>query len=240
MKALVLAGGKGTRLKPYTTVFPKPLLPVGDYPILEIILKQLKQAGVDEVILAVGHMAQLFEAFFQDGRRLGLKIRYSFEEQSLGTAGPIAPVLGQLGKDFIIMNGDLLTTLDYCRLFNFHRERQAAGTIAIYRREVKIDFGIVESSADQLLERYVEKPTYYYDFGMGVNVLNADAVAKYLTRSEYLDLPVLMTKLKDEGQPVYCYRENCYWLDMGRPDDYQKATEVFEARQNDFLPVVSQ
>ncbi len=240
MKALILAGGKGTRLKPYTTVLPKPLLPVGEYPILEIILRQLKSAGVDEVILAVGHMAHLFEAFFQDGRRLGLTIRYSFEEQSLGTAGPIAPVLGQLGKDFIVMNGDLLTTLSYRQLFEFHTDRRAAGTIAIYRREVKMDFGIVESTAVQMLERYVEKPTYHYDFGMGVNVLNAAAVAKHLTRAEYLDLPELMTKLKDDGQPVYCYREDCFWLDMGRPDDYQKATEEFESRQSEFLPTAPQ
>lgn len=235
MKALILAGGKGTRLRPYTITIPKPLLPVGDFPILEIILRQLKMCGVEDVILAVGHLAQLFEAFFQDGRRLGLRIHYSFEERALGTAGPIKAVLDQLGRDFIVMNGDLLTTLNYKRLFDFHCEHKAAGTIAIYRREVQMDFGVVFSDSANRLEAYVEKPVYNYDFGMGINVLNAAAVERHLLSAEYLDLPVLMSRLKEEGQSVICYREDCFWLDMGQPNDYQKATEQFEKRREDFL-----
>jgi len=116
MKALILVGGKGTRLRPYTTVIPKPLLPIGDLPVLEIILRQLKRAGVEEVILAVGHMAHLFESFFQDGKRFGLSITYSFEDKPLGTAGAIAHALDSLGENFIVMNGDLLTTLNYKKM----------------------------------------------------------------------------------------------------------------------------
>src|SRR5690242_9498836 len=126
MQALILAGGKGTRLRPYTAVLPKPLMPVGDYPILEIILRQLKANGIDEVILAVGYMSQLFQAFFGDGARYGLRISYSFETQPLGTAGPIALTLDQLEDDFLVMNGDLLTTLNYRNLFEYHLERKAA------------------------------------------------------------------------------------------------------------------
>ena len=126
MKALILAGGKGTRLRPYTTVLPKPLMPVGDFPILEIILRQLKGAGVTEVVLAVGYMSQLFQAFFQDGERLGIKLTYAFEDKALGTAGPIANVIESLGEDFIVMNGDLLTTLDFAALFEWHRAEGGA------------------------------------------------------------------------------------------------------------------
>jgi NDP-sugar pyrophosphorylase family protein len=236
MKALILAGGKGTRLRPYTTVIPKPLMPVGDFPILEIILRQLKRGGVTEVILAVGYMSQLFQAFFEDGKRLGLGISYSLEEKPLGTAGPIGLVLEQLGDDFIVMNGDLLTTLDYGKLFEHHKSRKAAATIGTYTREVKIDFGVVETNDDQELAAYREKPLYTFDVSMGVNVLNAEAVREVIVPGQYLDIPDLMLKLKSLGKRVACYRENCYWLDIGRVDDYQIASDIFEARRAEFLP----
>ncbi|MDC0309009.1 sugar phosphate nucleotidyltransferase [bacterium] len=236
MKALILVGGKGTRLKPYTTVIPKPLLPVGDRPILEIILLQLKNYGIIDVILAVGHMAHLFEAFFQDGRRLGMNITYSFEDKVLGTAGPIANVLDRLGEDFIVMNGDLLTTLNYKKLYNLHCEKRAAGTIAIFRREIKMSFGVIETNSQEMLESYTEKPTFSFDFGMGVNVINSKAVSGLLTKGEYMDLPDLMVQLKTNGHPVHCYREDGFWLDMGSPEDYDQANIVFEKRKNEFLP----
>lgn len=236
MQVLILAGGKGTRLQPYTTVLPKPLMPIGDYPILEIILRQLKSAGVAEVILAVGYMGQLFQAFFQDGSRYGLKITYSFETEALGTAGPIALVIDQLEEDFIVMNGDLLTTLNYRNLFCYHQKMKAAATVGLYQREVKIDFGVIESDEHNKLTRYIEKPTYHFDVSMGVNALNLKTVKPYLTPGQHLDLPSLMMRLHEDGHPVFCYREPCYWLDIGRMDDYQMAIEIFEARQAEFLP----
>jgi NDP-mannose synthase len=236
MQALILAGGKGTRLRPYTTVLPKPLMPVGDYPILEIILRQLKNAGVTEVILAVGYMSNLFQAFFQDGSRYGIKMSYSLEEHPLGTAGPIALVIDRLQDDFLVMNGDLLTTLHYKNLYSFHKEHRAAATIGLYRREVKIDFGVIETSAESKLLRYVEKPIYTFDVSMGVNVMNKEIVAPYLTLGEYLDIPTLMMRLCEDGHPVYCFAEDCFWLDIGRVDDYQAATEIFESRLSEFLP----
>ncbi len=238
MQAIILAGGKGTRLQPYTTVFPKPLMPVGDYPILEVILRQLKVAGVTEVILAVGHLSQLFQAFFQNGSRYGLKISYSLEAQALGTAGPIALVSDRLDQDFLVMNGDLLTTLNYGNLFRYHQEKKAAATLGLYRREVKIDFGVIESDGDGQLIRYVEKPAYCFDVSMGVNVLNSKVIKPYLVPGEYLDLPDLMVRLRQDGHPVLCYREPCYWLDIGRADDYQTAVEIFGARQSEFMPGV--
>jgi len=236
MQALILAGGKGTRLKPYTTVLPKPLMPVGDYPILEIILRQMKRAGVTEVILAVGHMSQLFQAFFQDGSRYGLNVSYSFEKQPLGTAGPIALAVDQLKDDFMVMNGDLLTTLNFKDLFAFHKEKGSAATIGLYHREVEIDFGVIESDQNSRLVRYIEKPTYQFDVSMGINVINKKAVTPYLNPGEYLDIPDLMRRLVENGRSVFCYQEPCYWLDIGRVDDYQKALELFEANKAQFLP----
>src|SRR5207237_530377 len=142
MQAVILAGGKGTRLRPYTTVLPKPLMPVGDYPILEIILRQLKRADVTRVVLAVGYMSHLFEAFFQDGQRYGLEISYSFETEALGTAGPLGAIVDALDEDFLVLNGDLLTTFSYRNVFAHHKRVDAAATIGAFRRSVDIDFGV--------------------------------------------------------------------------------------------------
>jgi NDP-mannose synthase len=237
MQVLILAGGKGARLRPYTTVLPKPLMPVGDYPILEIIFRQLKHAGVTRIILAVGYMSQLFQAFFQDGSRYGLEISYSFESEPLGTAGPIALALDELDDDFLVMNGDLLTTLNYRNLFEFHKTRQAAATIGLYRREVKVDFGVIECDAGNRLLQYKEKPIFDFSVSMGVNAICKRIVKPYLTSGRYLDIPELMMRLREDGHTVLCYQEPCYWLDMGRIDDYQIATEIFSTRQKDFLPV---
>jgi NDP-mannose synthase len=236
MQALILAGGKGARLRPYTTILPKPLMPVGDYPILEIIFRQLKHAGVTHVILAVGYMSQLFQAFFQDGSRYGLHISYSFEEAPLGTAGPIALAMDELADDFLVMNGDLLTTLNYRNLFTFHRTRQAAATIGLYRREVKIDFGVIECDASDRLVAYKEKPVWEFAVSMGINAINKRAVKPYLKPGEYLDLPELLLRLSKDGHAVLCYHEPCSWLDIGRLDDYQAATEALLTRQSEFLP----
>ena len=236
MQALILAGGKGARLRPCTTVLPKPLMPVGDYPILEIIFRQLKHAGVTHVILAVGYLSQLFQAFFQDGSRYGLHISYSFEEAPLGTAGPIALAMDDLADDFLVMNGDLLTTLNYRNLFTFHRTRQAAATIGLYRREVKIDFGVIECDASDRLVAYTEKPVWEFAVSMGINAINKRAVKPYLKPGEHLDLPELMLRLSKDGHAVLCYQESCSWLDIGRLDDYQAATEALLARKSEFLP----
>lgn len=237
MQALILAGGKGTRLQPYTTVLPKPLMPVADYPILEIIIRQLRHAGFGEVILAVGHMSQLFQAFFQDGERFGVRIRYSLEEKALGTAGPIALALDLLEEDFLVMNGDILTTLDYQKLLNFHREKNAAATIGLYRRQVKIDFGVIETAGDCQLGNYIEKPTYDFAVSMGINAFKKSVIRNFVQTESYLDIPDLMLQLKQAGQPVFCYTAPCRWLDIGRIDDYQEAVAVFQAKPEEFLPV---
>ncbi|MCP4370422.1 MAG: NTP transferase domain-containing protein, partial [Deltaproteobacteria bacterium] len=160
MKAIILAGGKGTRLAPYTKILPKPLMPIGDMPILEIMLRQMQRAGVNEAILTVGHLAALLRAFFQNGERFGLKIDYSYEDTPLGTAGPISLVKDRLTSTFLVSNGDVLTTLPLQDMLDFHQKAGAAATIAMHAREVKVDLGVLQFDEDYQLTGYIEKPTY--------------------------------------------------------------------------------
>lgn len=235
MKAVILAGGKGTRLRPYTTCIPKPLMPIGDMPVLEVLLRQLKRDGFDEVVITVGYLSELIRAFFQDGSRLGIKITYSFEEKPLGTAGPLSQLIDELSDDFLLLNGDLLTTLNYRKMLEFHRANKAAATIGLYQRDVRIDFGVIETDGQSRLTNYIEKPTYHFDVSMGVNVLSADAVKKHLVPGVRLDVPELMENLRRDGGRVLCYKEDCFWLDIGRIDDYEIAAEEFEKRRKEFL-----
>lgn len=236
MQALILAGGKGTRLKPYTTILPKPLMPISEMPILEIILRQLKSSGVTSVILAVGYMSQIFESFFQDGSRFGLKISYSLEEKPLGTAGPIALAMDRLEENFLVMNGDLLTTISFKNLFQNHLKTNASATIAVHRRTVHIDYGVIEYSENNTLLGYKEKPTFNFDVSMGINVINKKSIIDIVQPGNYLDIPDLMMKLVKNNKTVSCYREECEWLDIGRVDDYQSAVEKFEKNRDLFLP----
>lgn len=234
MQVLILAGGKGTRLKPYTTVIPKPLMPVGDRSILEIILLQLRSAGVTEVILAIAHLSQLFEAFFQEGKRFNLKISYTFEDKPLGTAGAIGLAMDRLAPEFLVMNGDLLTTLDYRRFFESHRKSGAAMTIATFEREVAIDFGVLDVSENGKLVKYTEKPKLQYKVSMGINAFQREAIRPFVKPAVPLDIPQLATQLSAEGKAVHCYSEPCIWLDIGRVEDYQIANDVFEKHRSEF------
>lgn len=233
MKAVILTGGKGTRLKPYTTVLPKPLMPVGDMPILEVIVRQLKRAGVSEIILAVGHLAYLLMAFFQDGERLGVRIHYSIENEPLGTAGPLA-LVPKLEETFITMNGDVLTTLSYTRLVEFHKEQQALATIAMYQQNVEIDFGVIECDGDYQVVNYVEKPNHDYSVSMGIYVFEP-RVLEYIESDRYLDFPGLIRMLLDNHERVVAYPYRGYWLDIGRPDDYERAVHEFDKMRALFL-----
>ncbi len=234
MRAVILAGGKGTRLAPYTTVLPKPLVPVGDMPILEIVLRQLQRAGVNHVTMAVGHLANLLMAFFGEGDRLGLYIDYSLEDTPLGTAGPLALIEG-LEDTFLVMNGDILTTLDYAALVAHHRQRGAVATIAMHQRTVKVDLGVIDVDDANRLVGYTEKPSYDYLVSMGVYVFDP-MVLCHVQPGLRLDFPELVWKLLADDQLVVGYPHDGYWLDIGRPDDYARAIEEFEQMRDQLLP----
>ena len=227
MKAVILAGGKGTRLKPYTTVFPKPLMPIGDKPILEIIIQQLKSHGFNKIIMAVGHLAELIMAFFNDGSKYGIKIEYSREDKPLGTAGPLALMKEDLKETFLMMNGDVLSTIDYSDLVNYHRRNGAIATIALKKRDVKIDFGVVEIDDGNSIIGYTEKPKIDYLVSMGVYVFDP-RVLEYVRQNEYLDFPDIIKKLISNGEIVKGYIYDGYWLDIGRSDDYERANREIE------------
>jgi NDP-sugar pyrophosphorylase family protein len=234
MKAVILAGGKGTRLAPYTQVLPKPLMPVGEMPIMEILIRQLKHEGVDEVILTVGHMAGLLRAFFGDGEAFGVHIRYSYEDHPLGTAGPLALVDG-LEDTFVVTNGDVLTTLRVSQIVQFHKEQGAAATIAMHRRKVKIDLGVILCNGGADVVGYIEKPTYDYQVSMGIYIFEP-RVLSYIPPGEHLDFPNLVHKLLGAREKVVGFPFEGYWQDLGRPDDYDQANLDFERLRKDFLP----
>lgn len=234
MKAVVLAGGRGTRLAPYTYILPKPLMPIGEMPILEVLLRQMKRAGVDEVILTVGHLASLLRSYFGDGERWDLRISYSYEDIPLGTAGPLA-LIQDLNDTFLVTNGDVLTTLELKELLAFHKQKGGAATIAAHRRQVKINLGVIQSNGDDDVNGYIEKPVYDFTVSMGIYVFEP-RVLKHIPRMQYLDFPDLVLKLIAEHERVSRYIFDGYWKDLGRPDDYEQANQDFAEMQSQFLP----
>jgi NDP-sugar pyrophosphorylase family protein len=233
VKAVVLAGGRGTRLAPYTYVLPKPLMPIGEMPILEVLLRQMKRAGVGDVVLTVGHLSALLRTYFGDGEKFNLNISYSYEDKPLGTAGPLALVSG-LDGTFLVTNGDVLTTLDLKELLTFHKDNGGVATIAAHRRQVRIDLGVIEWDSDHRIAGYIEKPTYDYTVSMGIYVFEP-CVLDYIPKGEYLDFPDLILKLIADRQRVCGYTFDGYWMDLGRPDDYAQANQDFSNMQAQFL-----
>jgi NDP-mannose synthase len=234
MKTVILAGGKGTRLKPYTTVLPKPLMPIGDMLILEVIIRQLKSQGLNDIILAVGYLGELLMAFFGDGRKFGVNIKYSKETEPLGTVGGLGLLKDDLKHTFLMLNGDTLTTMRFNELIEFHKKQGAAATIALKKRESYIDFGLVEIAKDYTIRDYIEKPTSHHLVSMGVYVFEP-CVLKYIDPTKKLDFPQLVKTMILKNDNIKGYIFDDYWLDIGRPDDYEKATVDFETMRNRFL-----
>ncbi len=232
--AVVLAGGKGTRLAPYTRIIPKPLMPIGDMPILEIMLRQMKRAGIRQVTLTTGYLDNLLRLFFLDGRRLGLKIDYVREEKPLGTSGPLANVKG-LTRTFLVTNGDVLTDLDFAELIAYHQQQGGIATIATHKRKVTINLGVVNVDKDNTVTDYLEKPDFNYLVSMGLYVFEP-RVLNYIAKDEYLDFPDLVRSLIAAGEKVNSFIFKGYWEDLGRPDDYERASADFERNRSQFLP----
>lgn len=234
MQAIILAGGKGTRLRPYTSVLPKPLMPVGELPILEIVLRQLKADGVTHTTLTVGHLASLIESYFGHGEKLGMDISYSREDQPLGTAGPLG-LIDRPKDDFLVMNGDLLTTFPFGEFAERHRQSGAICTVGVYRKTVKMSLGVLDLDGDQIVG-YREKPELVFPVSMGIYMFSPE-VLKHIPRNKYLDLPDLILKLIAEKEDVGTYIFDGIWLDIGRKTDYEEASEVFEEHKNAFLRI---
>jgi NDP-mannose synthase len=236
-RAVVLAGGAGTRLRPYTAVLPKPLMPVGDRPVLDIVLRQLAAAGIERVTIATGYLAELIEAFCGDGRAYGLAVDYYREREPLGTVGALASI-DALDESFLVMNGDVLTDMDYTRLFAAHARTGAAATIATTTRTIEVSLGVMrfeETGDPGRVTDYIEKPTLSYEASMGVYAFDPRVLA-HIERGVRLDFPDLILRLLKVGEEVRAHRPRAYWLDLGRHEDYETAMEEFEAMRDRLLP----
>jgi NDP-mannose synthase len=237
-RAVILAGGKGSRLGPYTTVLPKPLLPIGERAILDVVVHQLRDCGFSEVTLAVGYLAHLVRAVMGDGSNHGVHITYSEETEPLGTVGPLAEV-EDLDDTFLVMNGDVLTALDYGHLVDVHRDSGNILTIASHRRVVRTEYGVLHFDDQNgnmfRVSGFEEKPEIPYVVSMGVYVMEPAAL-DYIERGQYLDLPDLVLGLLRAGESVGSYLYDGYWLDIGRHEDYEQALLEFEQLRPMFLP----
>jgi NDP-sugar pyrophosphorylase family protein len=232
-RAVVLAGGKGSRLRPYTVVLPKPLMPIGEYPILEVILRQLAAQGFDHVTLAVNHQAEIVRAFCGDGSRWGIRIDYSLETMPLSTIAPLR-LIPDLPENFLLMNGDVLTDLRFGKLFDEHVAAQRNFTIAASERTHIVDYGVLHTSG-QHLSGFEEKPRLQYLVSMGVYIVNR-AVLKNVPEGRAYGFDNLMLDMVKQGQAVYVERYKGYWLDIGRVEDYMRAVEEFGERRRELLP----
>lgn len=238
MHAVILAGGRGVRLRPYTTALPKPLVPIGDeYAIIEVVLRQLRADGFDSITIAIGHLGQLIRAYCGDGSQWGLDITYWSEDQPLGTMGPIVTNLGELPEHFLVMNGDVLTDLPYRQLLEGHATSGAPLTVAAYDRVVKIDFGVLEiggETGDRIAE-FREKPVEHFSVSMGVYAASRETLRPY-PPGEPLGFDELVLDLLKAGTPPRVHPFDGYWLDIGRPDDYDRANEEWDTVRTKLLP----
>ncbi|OUL82335.1 sugar phosphate nucleotidyltransferase [Paraburkholderia hospita] len=227
MRAIILAGGKGTRLRPYTTLIPKPLVPLGGkYSILEIIIMQLTKAGVTHITLAVNHLSHLIVSYFGDGSRFGVKIDYSLEEGELSTIGPLT-LIDDLPGNFLVMNGDILCDLDYRSFFDAHMQSGSQISVSAYPRDVKIDFGVLRFDETNRLTAFEEKPSYHFDVSMGIYCINRSVIEE-LPRGGVYGFDTLMIDGLKNNKRIDIRPFSGYWLDIGRPDDYQYADEHFD------------
>lgn len=232
-RAVILAGGKGTRLRPYTVVLPKPLMPIGDYPILEVIVRQLARQGFDHITMAVNHQANLIKAFFGDGAKWNLLIDYSLESQPLGTMGPLR-LISDLPRHFLVMNGDILTDLDFGAFYEQHVRDDRLFSISAHRREHIIDYGVLEMDDRGILSGFREKPKTNYEVSMGIYMVSSEVLPFIPVDAPYGFDNLMLCLLAGKYQ-VAVKSYDGYWMDIGRPDDYMQAIEQFESLRGKFV-----
>lgn len=224
MQAVILAGGKGRRLRPYTTILPKPMMPIGEKPILGVIIDKLVESGVTRIVMTVGYLAGIIQAYFGDGKGLGVDIEYFVETEPLGTAGCLG-VIPNLDNEFIVTNGDVLADLSFRDLVDRHRASGCGVTICSYRKEVQLTLGVLDLK-DNAVRDYIEKPTYHFDVSTGIYVLNK-RVTSHIPKNQHFDFPTLIKRLIAVNEPINVYRFEGAWYDIGREEDYRAVLERF-------------
>lgn len=232
IQAVILAGGKGTRLRPYTMLIPKPLVPIHEIPVIEIVLRQLGRWNFNNITITLGHQAELIRANFGEGKSLGLNLTYNVEETPLGTAGPLAE-LDDLADNFLVLNGDLITTLNFRDLFRKHCESDALLTVAAHERYIPIEFGVIEGR-DGVVRDYIEKPDLKYMVSMGIYAFKREVI-QYIPKGKRLDFPDLVKTLLSENKQVNFFAFDGYWLDIGSGKDFERAIDEFPAMKKELL-----
>jgi NDP-sugar pyrophosphorylase family protein len=230
MKTVVLAGGRGTRLAPYTSVLPKPLMPIGEKAILEVVVGQLEKAGIVDIHFCVGYLAHLVEAVFENRENGHVKITYVREQEALGTAAPLQ-LVEDLSSTFIVMNGDVLTTLDYRELVKYHHAQGNVLTIATHKRSIKIDYGMMHLDVTSRVRAFEEKPEIVSPVSMGIYVMEPD-VLEYIPEGAHFDFPDLVQALLADERRVGAYLYDGLWFDIGRQEDYERAVEAWSRNGN--------
>ena len=234
-RAIILAGGKGTRLRPFTKVFPKPMMPIGKYIILEIDIKQLRFYGFKHITITVNNQAKLIKAFFGNGSKFNTHIDYALEKKPLGTMGPLKTIK-DLPKNILVLNGDVLTDLNFHKFHAHHIKTNNLFTISSYKRTELIDYGLLETNKKNSLIKFIEKPKKTYKMSMGVYMLKKD-ILKYIPKEKHFGFDNLMYKLLKLKKRINVEPHNGYWLDIGRPNDYILATEQFKKMKKKLLHV---
>ena len=234
-RAILLAGGKGTRLKPFTKILPKPLMPIGKFTILEIVIRQLKYYGFKHITITVNHQAKLIKAFFGNGKKFNVTIDYALEKKPLGTMGPLKGIK-DLPDNFLVMNGDILTDLNFNKLYNIHKKNKNLFTISSYKRKDSIDYGLLKINKKNTLIKFVEKPNKIYQVSMGIYIIEKQII-KYLPNNRYFGFDHLMYKLLKLKKNVKVINHNGYWLDIGKPEDYINAIKQFKKMKNRLLHI---
>ena len=222
MKVFILAGGEGKRLRPLTYTLPKPLLPIGEKPVLEILIENLKKQGFEEIIISVGYKSWLIKSYFADGKRWGVNINYVDEDKKLGTAGPLKKIEKLLKDSIVVMNGDIVTDLDFSKMIDFHRSKQADMTVCTVDHVYKVPLGVIKSEGCNL-SAYDEKPEIRFSVNAGIYVVSP-TVLSFLPKDEYFDMSQLICVLMKEKMKIVTYHSTQNWFDIGRMDDFKKFT----------------
>jgi NDP-sugar pyrophosphorylase family protein len=234
MHAVILAGGKGSRLRPFTFAIPKPLVPIGEIPIIELLIRQLVAQGFTRATISVGHLAGLIQSFCSDGSQWGIPIDYVHEDEPLGTVGSLGLIDHFDNDRVLVINGDTLTDMSFADAYRSHSVSDAA-TICANSRSVSIDFGVLETDDGGGLTDYIEKPTLDYLVSMGTNILTVAAVHRHLSQGERLDMPDLIDRFRSADERVRVHRPDAFWLDLGRLEDLESGTQIFNADPARFL-----
>jgi NDP-sugar pyrophosphorylase family protein len=228
MKAVIMAGGKGTRLRPYTYVLPKPLMPVNRFPVLELVIRQLAHNGFRNIILSTGYMSELIRSFCGNGERLGAKIEYSYEPKPLGTAGPLGLLRKKLDSTFLVINGDILVAMDFTDFLRKHKESNALLTLGLKKRTHELQFGLIEIDEQAMVCSYIEKPTQEYIVSTGISLMEPE-ILDYIGPEERLDMPDLANRLIRDGRKIHGYISDKLWFHLSRPDDFESANENWKS-----------